>query len=1843
MKTISMYLRASKTEAEEAGIETDGMADSVSKLRNEILKLSKVDIMADSKTYKSTYQILKELAGVWDELSDVTQANILEKLGGKRNANVVASIIENFDVAEKALLTSMDSLGSATTENEKYLESIEGRLNKLKVAFEELSESVISSDLVKGSVKFLTDITNGLNDIVKIFGAWSIPVAFGASALFNSNKMGLSTAVEDGKRLFTVLGRTKEEWKALNNSIKQDGGSVFKTFRVAFSDQFKSLFGFKTNKDVDRADKQLSEYLGGLVAHATNADGTFNNAADSLNAYLQLQLKGNNILADATDETAAAALAITQKVQATNSATDATIAGGAAIDKYIIAQRAQVTATTAGTVAIQGLKAAFAALAPMLIVASISSIIESIKAEAEARRQEKEEAVSAAKDEVKAATDTYESLNKLKKTYGESEDQKNKYIEKTEELASKLKDEGVELDDLIAKYHDLDKAIAASSFNKIKDSLPGLQDGVGLSSNSFAESLNKSSFAITQRLTDPLTYGSWQAALSKANISFDVDISSTELIEAVRQWEIEQGLLQKGAREASLPVLNSILDTFAKANYDRVLNTLGLGGISGGEYVAAGREYYEQLISLRSKLFEERLTETDLYKQVDTEINKLSGSYTELMSDIELYNKNLVTSLLLEKELKDQIPETYEDYLKYRKELAKDIYNDKNRQGNKDDIDKAIQSVLELDSYTSSFEKRFQHIVSLTTRINTSKDISNKQELLDYISQVGEQELDIILKLDDSELETDIGNVKNKVKRELAKQALSTAEVDGAIDISETADKISKLQSALKDVYDGLEGTTQRLPLTLEQSQKLMDTYGADLKEFYDTDLKRLVMSAQDIESFFESKKVEEMGDLFDKVTAVNEAMVALDEARSAGAITDKEYNTEKKQYETWLSTLKVQAAYIDSYTLAKQKLDEYNNSLDYYAKLNEHLSTLNIARELMRTQATADPNEWYSNFETQAKAMVEAFPKLRDQFEKWYNNAIPENAQALVDAYNKAYNEDLDNFNQWLKIKATSFGNYDDSQSVWHDFIISNEEAVDHLNELYKTDLRNFTTWSEARKVIIAKAAGISDISKIPTSALAAALSAHSDSAPDDIESALLSWLTGSDKTDPHDTEDSTTKSLRDADYAKKLKKIQDINTGTLEAERQFVNSWIALNDEIYKTTDPEKYKSNLEEIAQYIVGLDSVVQKHLEQWGRDFGYNENDYASRMVYLEEWKQSSKSVWTEPFEAITARLRAVQAAGEDATDTLKSLKEIVDAINSDTRAQAEFSAETLKQRFGGGWYTNFDEYKNDILNLAQEYRGINGENLLDDSFFNNYISATSEYEAFLKEANKANDKTIESEMKLRDDIREKLLELKNDNRFKMSPNEFLEHYTSDYADPLVEFINDQLDKGIIDPELAKKKIQEIYDTALDVDGIDLGKGWLSDALDIDSYEYDLKELQKNNDKSVESERRFIQEWRQANEQYNDPDSKFYNPAQYEANLKEITDYELAYLKQALDEGKIELQDYVNFTAEALSQADILGAEYIYEAAKDVADTRAQREKTYWEQQKYLATKYYDTEIEKLQKIQDEHDRIAEAEKLQLNLVKARIELEKAKSQRNQLVFYNGTFEYMADQEAIMSAEKDVSEALDAIKDNELKEQIRILQESKDYAVAFYDDIIEVIDAFINKTVWIAESDSETLKMIDESEYGQQMKAVQAGEVAPNSLTEDQKSVTGTAKYKKEKADKAIDKAHENQQADPEKLSKEWSDYINKPIVDVLKEIKELIKIAGQDSAYVLGVSNSAQEITKAGIQNIVSNGSISNDNSVSTGDIHMTIQGGTSQEMLEQFASKLSSAIKTATPRALAY
>lgn len=168
LKTLSLRIRGAKTELQDAGEDIDGMAESTAKLQEKLLALTngKVDIMLDANTFKSTTQIIREMADAWDDMTDIDRAAALELMGGKNQANVLAALIQNFDTAEEAIRTSADSAGSAMAENEKYLDSIQGKIDQFTNAVQTMWMNFINSDVVK----FLVDVGTGLVSIIDKVG-----------------------------------------------------------------------------------------------------------------------------------------------------------------------------------------------------------------------------------------------------------------------------------------------------------------------------------------------------------------------------------------------------------------------------------------------------------------------------------------------------------------------------------------------------------------------------------------------------------------------------------------------------------------------------------------------------------------------------------------------------------------------------------------------------------------------------------------------------------------------------------------------------------------------------------------------------------------------------------------------------------------------------------------------------------------------------------------------------------------------------------------------------------------------------------------------------------------------------------------------------------------------------------------------------------------------------------------------------------------------------------------------------------------------------------------------------------------------------------------------------------------------------------------------------------------------------------------------------------------------------------------------------------------------------------------------------------------------------------------
>lgn len=174
LKTVSLRIRGTDMNVlQEAGEDVDGYIQNTSQLRDLIKNQTKVasndykgfDLLKDDGSYKNPYEFLLGLGKIWSEIGstdggDLKQASILEKIAGKNRANIVASILQNPEMLEKVYNETQNSEGSALRENETQLDSIQGKVDQLTASFQEMWNTSISSDFIKGLVDAGTQITN---------------------------------------------------------------------------------------------------------------------------------------------------------------------------------------------------------------------------------------------------------------------------------------------------------------------------------------------------------------------------------------------------------------------------------------------------------------------------------------------------------------------------------------------------------------------------------------------------------------------------------------------------------------------------------------------------------------------------------------------------------------------------------------------------------------------------------------------------------------------------------------------------------------------------------------------------------------------------------------------------------------------------------------------------------------------------------------------------------------------------------------------------------------------------------------------------------------------------------------------------------------------------------------------------------------------------------------------------------------------------------------------------------------------------------------------------------------------------------------------------------------------------------------------------------------------------------------------------------------------------------------------------------------------------------------------------------------------------------------------------
>lgn len=227
--------RTMKGDLEELGEDVDDNVTNLSKMQGQVLNLThgKVNIFDDVGNFKSTYDILQGIADVWKELNSVEQADLLETIAGKHRANDVAAIIGNWQNVEKAAKSAAEAEGSAMEEQAKYADSIQGRVNSLTAMWQEFSNTVLSSNAVKGFVSVLTEVLKVIEQIIDaIGGLGTLSIAgglFGIGKMMGIGKIA-SEVLKSGNAFNTLGDAASAASQKVGGAWKELKGNPLKSF-----------------------------------------------------------------------------------------------------------------------------------------------------------------------------------------------------------------------------------------------------------------------------------------------------------------------------------------------------------------------------------------------------------------------------------------------------------------------------------------------------------------------------------------------------------------------------------------------------------------------------------------------------------------------------------------------------------------------------------------------------------------------------------------------------------------------------------------------------------------------------------------------------------------------------------------------------------------------------------------------------------------------------------------------------------------------------------------------------------------------------------------------------------------------------------------------------------------------------------------------------------------------------------------------------------------------------------------------------------------------------------------------------------------------------------------------------------------------------------------------------------------------------------------------------------------------------------------------------------------------------------------------------------------------------
>lgn len=828
LKILSMRLRGTEAkDLEELGEDTDGLISNTGKLRDTIQDLSNVDIMTDNGDFKSTYEIMDGIYEEWKEMRDTDKASLLETIAGKNRASEVSALLNNWEQVRSAMQAATDAEGTASAENEKYMQSLQGHLDTLTATWQALSNSFLSSDFLSGALEGLTSFLSGLDAVINKVGV--LPTLIGGiTAALSVKNVGIFKTIEDeasasGLRITNIFSQAFAALKTNStfsfgtefNAQLQNDIACINNFKAAVASGTPPVEALKNC--LLTASQYAVEYATSMEASSLSTDEFATKqkmAAVAAKAQSKSLVTAKALIKEYNQGCQSSGLAQTDFLKAvgqSNSGLAKYLSGLNGAKGSLAGYVTSLVGAKAASIALQAATMALNVAITMGISMAISGLISMISKWVNAEKEARDAALetgNAAKDSASNIIELYNAYSSANAAYESNTGSKESLEAATDSLLSALGIEESQIQKLKEEYGGLDEAINQVTMDSLKDKLSELTSG-------YEAAIDE----LKDKTKDGILKDFGTINFSKQNGAYKEDA----YVKA----------LEKAGFKTS--------DNFSYfGGYQGT--TIDIGDTSTLEGIMKA---YEKLKDMRTALEEgigddysrEELAQNDLYKSINGKIGNFEDEYKNVLDYVDKINDVAAQLQYMDIVKTDGVPQSKEQFDALKQSMVDAAKENQNFVGSQDQINDAITNTLsdipELSQFFNDVGDSAENATKATKeQLESLKSTFQSNDISDWFDSLSDDDKQLIYEISVKSDDTTLWTL-SKWKQELSDMSAAgktseeslqsfydvmnnTEDGNFSDKVNDYLDKVQSLKDALTKIDTGELTDTEKVSLALD-------------------------------------------------------------------------------------------------------------------------------------------------------------------------------------------------------------------------------------------------------------------------------------------------------------------------------------------------------------------------------------------------------------------------------------------------------------------------------------------------------------------------------------------------------------------------------------------------------------------------------------------------------------------------------------------------------------------------------------------------------------------------------------------------------------------------------------------------------------------------------------------------------------------------------------------------------------------------------------------------------------------------------------------------------------------